>query len=113
MANSSLSMRPVGNAAQFTLIRGRSFRGLLEWMARAMSSLPVPVSPRINTDSSTMNRSDFAPLGFGVGLRRPHYVHILEQHPPMDWFEVISENFMVGGAAAGSSRRRARALSNR
>jgi uncharacterized protein DUF692 len=41
-----------------------------------------------------MNRSDFAPLGFGVGLRRPHYVHILEQHPPMDWFEVISEDFM-------------------
>jgi hypothetical protein len=24
-------------------------------------------------------------------------VHILEQHPPMDWFEVISENFMVEG----------------
>jgi uncharacterized protein len=44
-----------------------------------------------------MNRSEFAPLGFGVGLRRPHYVHILEQHPPMDWFEVISENFMVEG----------------
>jgi uncharacterized protein len=44
-----------------------------------------------------MNRSDFAPLGFGVGLRRPHYVHILEQHPAMDWFEVISENFMVEG----------------
>ena len=44
-----------------------------------------------------MNRSDFAPLGFGVGLRRPHYVHVLEQHPAMDWFEVISENFMVEG----------------
>jgi uncharacterized protein DUF692 len=47
--------------------------------------------------SSTMDRSDFAPLGFGVGLRRPHYVRILEQHPPMDWFEVISENLMVEG----------------
>jgi uncharacterized protein (UPF0276 family) len=44
-----------------------------------------------------MNRLEFAPLGFGVGLRRPHYVHILEQHPPMDWFEVVSENFMVEG----------------
>jgi uncharacterized protein len=44
-----------------------------------------------------MNRSDFAPLGFGVGLRRPHYVHLLEQYPPMDWFEVISENFIVQG----------------
>jgi hypothetical protein len=44
-----------------------------------------------------MNRSEFAPLGFGVGLRRSHYLHILEQHPAMDWFEVISENFMVEG----------------
>ncbi|HVA40887.1 MAG TPA: DUF692 domain-containing protein, partial [Candidatus Binataceae bacterium] len=49
-----------------------------------------------------MNRSDFAPLGFGVGLRRPHYARVLEQHPageapPVDWFEVISENFMVEG----------------
>jgi uncharacterized protein len=44
-----------------------------------------------------MDRSDFAPLGFGVGLRRLHYASILEAHPPMDWFEVISENFMVEG----------------
>jgi uncharacterized protein len=44
-----------------------------------------------------MNHSDFASLGFGVGLRRSHYLHILEQRPPMDWFEVISENFMVEG----------------
>jgi uncharacterized protein (UPF0276 family) len=52
-----------------------------------------------------MNRSDFAPLGFGVGLRRPHYAHILDAHPPrrhprVDWFEVISENFMVEGGRA-------------
>ena len=40
---------------------------------------------------------DFAPLGFGVGLRRPHYLHTLNDHPPMDWFEVTSENFMVDG----------------
>ncbi|HVB80652.1 MAG TPA: DUF692 domain-containing protein [Candidatus Binataceae bacterium] len=49
-----------------------------------------------------MNRSDFASLGFGVGLRRPHYARILERHPAdnapaVDWFEVISENFMVEG----------------
>jgi uncharacterized protein len=44
-----------------------------------------------------MNRSDFASLGFGVGLRRCHYAQILDQQPPMDWFEVISENFMVQG----------------
>jgi uncharacterized protein (UPF0276 family) len=39
----------------------------------------------------------FPNLGFGVGLRRQHYATAIE-HPAMaDWFEVISENFMVGG----------------
>ena len=36
-------------------------------------------------------------LGFGVGLRRPHYAEILETNPRMDWFEVTTENFMVAG----------------
>jgi uncharacterized protein (UPF0276 family) len=44
-----------------------------------------------------MMRDKFPFLGFGVGLRRPHYTYVLEQWPPMDWFEVISENFMVAG----------------
>ncbi|MGO9055934.1 MAG: DUF692 domain-containing protein, partial [Candidatus Binataceae bacterium] len=44
-----------------------------------------------------MQRLDFPFLGFGVGLRRQHYTHVLENQPAMDWFEVISENFMVAG----------------
>lgn len=37
-------------------------------------------------------------LGHGVGLRRPHHECILESPTSIDWFEVISENFMdVGG----------------
>ena len=36
-------------------------------------------------------------LGFGLGLRHQHYDEILEGHPPVDWFEVISENYMVPG----------------
>src|SRR3954470_20634858 len=36
-------------------------------------------------------------LGVGVGLRIPHYRHILEKKPVVDWFEIISENFMVDG----------------
>jgi len=44
-----------------------------------------------------MNRSEFPFLGFGVGLRRPHYAHVLNEHPAVDWFEVVSENFMVAG----------------
>jgi uncharacterized protein len=44
-----------------------------------------------------MKLDGFPFLGYGVGLRRDHYTHILEQVPKMDWFEVISENFMVRG----------------
>lgn len=33
-------------------------------------------------------------LGLGLGLRNKHFDHILEHAPEVDWFEVISENFM-------------------
>jgi uncharacterized protein (UPF0276 family) len=36
-------------------------------------------------------------LGIGVGLRVPHYRHILAERPAVDFFEVISENFMGQG----------------
>jgi len=36
-------------------------------------------------------------LGFGLGLRPKHYEAILEGNPPIDWFEVISENYMIPG----------------
>jgi len=38
-------------------------------------------------------------LGVGVGFRLPHYREVVEEHPEMDWFEVISENFMVDGGS--------------
>jgi len=36
-------------------------------------------------------------LGHGVGLRRDHYERVLTAPTRVDWFEVISENFMVEG----------------
>lgn len=36
-------------------------------------------------------------LGFGLGLRTNHYQDVLEQKPNIDWFEIISENYMVAG----------------
>jgi hypothetical protein len=36
-------------------------------------------------------------LGHGIGLRPPHYPHILDGTAGVDWFEVISENFMIPG----------------
>jgi uncharacterized protein (UPF0276 family) len=42
----------------------------------------------------TAPRLGHAQLGLGVGLRTVHFNHILEHLPEVDWFEVISENFM-------------------
>lgn len=36
-------------------------------------------------------------LGFGLGLRSEHYTHVIEHQPDVDWFEIISENYMVPG----------------
>lgn len=36
-------------------------------------------------------------LGFGLGLRPQHYEDILSGNPNVDWFEVISENYMIPG----------------
>ena len=44
-----------------------------------------------------MNRWNLPDLGIGIGLRTVHYPHILEHHPKIDWFEVLSENFLDTG----------------
>jgi len=36
-------------------------------------------------------------LGFGLGLRVDHYETILNTSPAVDWFEIISENYLVPG----------------
>ncbi len=49
-------------------------------------------------------------LGHGIGLRPPHYAAVLDTEPAIDWFEVITENFMVEG---GNARRVLRAVCER
>jgi hypothetical protein len=39
----------------------------------------------------------YTDYGVGIGLRVPHYDHILSRKPVVDWFEIISENYMVDG----------------
>ena len=39
-------------------------------------------------------RLGYPHLGFGVGLRSVHFDYILSRQPTVDWFEIISENFM-------------------
>jgi len=36
-------------------------------------------------------------LGVGIGLRTVHFSHILGNWPELDWFEILSENFMCTG----------------
>ncbi|MGY6039831.1 MNIO family bufferin maturase [Aeromonas sp. AE23HZ002T15] len=36
-------------------------------------------------------------LGFGLGLRPPHFQDVLDGAKGVDWFEILSENFMVAG----------------
>lgn len=48
--------------------------------------------------SSTALRYPF--LGYGLGLRKEHYQTILAELPQVDWFEVLSENYMVPGGKA-------------
>jgi uncharacterized protein len=52
-------------------------------------------SHRVTKGEATQMRPPY--LGFGLGLRPQHYSDILEGDPPIDWFEAISENYMVPG----------------
>ena len=44
-----------------------------------------------------MNRFGLPDLGIGIGLRTVHFGEILASKPALDWFEVLSENFMDTG----------------
>jgi uncharacterized protein (UPF0276 family) len=46
---------------------------------------------------STTQPSQRPYLGYGLGLRTEHYEDVLQTHPPVDWFEILSENYMVDG----------------
>ncbi len=43
------------------------------------------------------NRWNLPDLGDGIGLRSVHYPHVLEHEPDVDWFEILSENYMNTG----------------
>src|SRR5581483_10986318 len=49
-------------------------------------------------------------LGHGIGLRTAHYPRVLDGTARADWFEVISENFMIRGGRPLAVLERARAI---
>ncbi len=44
--------------------------------------------------TTTTNRLGLPNLGLGVGLRSKHYSYLMRNDPVVDWFEIISENYM-------------------
>jgi len=48
------------------------------------------------------------PLGFGLGLRVPHYEQILSERPHVGWFEALTENYLVPGGKPRHYLRRIR-----
>ena len=56
-------------------------------------STPLPSREGTRTDGPA--RRPF--LGFGLGLRPEHYSAVLDSRPAVDWFEIISENYLVDG----------------
>ncbi len=61
-----------------------------------MNTAAQPIS-RQHRDTLGSARERPSYLGFGLGLRSQHYSEILGGDPPVDWFEAISENYMVPG----------------
>ena len=49
------------------------------------------------TTTKPRNRWGLPDLGIGVGLRTVHFGHILARQPDVDWFEILSENFLDTG----------------
>lgn len=44
-----------------------------------------------------MNAASLASPGFGLGLRTAHYQDFLTAPQPVDWLEIITDNFLVAG----------------
>ena len=70
------------------------------WQLDAAS---MPIHAATPTPSAFVTRMTPAPklkvptLGFGLGLRVDHYQTVLDTRPKVDWFEVITENYLVPG----------------
>lgn len=45
----------------------------------------------------TLNRFGLPYLGFGLGLRHVHFRTIIDTQPNIDWFEIITEDFLIPG----------------
>ncbi len=47
--------------------------------------------------SAQNHPKQYLSLGMGLGLRAEHYSYILEHAPAIEWFEILTENYLVDG----------------
>ncbi|MGL4397275.1 MAG: MNIO family bufferin maturase [Hyphomicrobium sp.] len=59
--------------------------------------MPGSTARTTGTLQNTAHKPVPPSLGFGLGLRAQHYNDILTGTPDVDWFEFISENYLVPG----------------
>jgi uncharacterized protein (UPF0276 family) len=59
--------------------------------------------------ASLQRARGLAPESLGLGLRVPHYEYVLESSPQVDYFEVISENFLGSAPTPRARLERVRA----
>lgn len=64
---------------------------------RHQVKLPNALASNIQLPGQYLTSPNLPNLGFGLGLRTEHYHTILESRPNVDWFEALSENYMVPG----------------
>ncbi|QQS12381.1 MAG: DUF692 domain-containing protein [Rhodospirillales bacterium] len=72
------------------------------------ATLAVP--PAVASAGGSRDATASAPLsGFGLGLRHQHYAEIADHPGAVDWFEALSENYMVAGGRPLANLDRVRA----
>src|SRR5262249_24721303 len=109
--NSSEAISEGWIAPQFTLTSGRDDRSESAWIARATSSLPVPVSPTISTVElvgATSATRFITALNWGLlptiwsaGLRAPFFFGALEQRA-IAWCTAASRDSSSNGLVKNS-----------
>jgi uncharacterized protein (UPF0276 family) len=62
---------------------------------RLRAALLVSTPAQMQSGGRAM--SERRTLGFGLGLRTAYYEQILAERPVIDWFEILSENYLVPG----------------
>ena len=60
-------------------------------------STSLRASSETSSTRSIQSKTQNTIQGVGLGLRAPHYQHILSHQPAVPWFEVLSDNYLGEG----------------